>query len=1031
MKENNKLVFSIAGALLLVVLIALIVAASFWAFKQNETALEARRHTNDLILRANALMSELKDAETGQRGYLLTGDEAFLEPYLMVRDHIIGDLDQLRQLNSIPAANKPLNALVPLVDAKMAELAEVIELRRKHDMAAVLTLLSHSGGQQLMTSIRAQMSAFNDIKQTELAKHEASLLQKMRNLFVIIVIASLLTLLFALSLPYLIYRESQQRIKNLLHLETRHLLERQEDINKKLQQTNVDLEISEEKLAVTLNSIGDAVIATDAEARITVLNAIAAKLTGWSQAEATGRPVAEIFHIINKYNRQPITIPVMALLANGTVQSLADHTLLIARDGREFDIADSCAPICNRDGQVQGTVLVFRDITEECAAQLALRESDARSNFILEMTHTGGWDLDLITHNTHRTLTHDRIFGYNSLQPEWTYETLLEHILPEDRAEVDRLFLVANAEKSDWNFECRIRRADGKVRWIWATGEHQPDKTGIGHRMAGIVQDITERKHIQAALQETERRFRTMIDALPIAIYTTDAEGNLTYFNPAAAEFSARTPQIGVDKWCVSWKVFLMDGTPMPCEQSPMALSVKENRSVTGIEAIAERPDGSRVIFRPYPTPLSDAQGNVIGGINMLLDITEAKLAEAKLHEAITAAEQANKAKSDFLSRMSHELRTPLNAILGFAQLLEAGNPPPTASQLERIKQILKAGWYLLELINEVLDLSTIESGQVSLSQEPVSLIDLLLECHEMIEPKLHAQDITLTFLPFDSTSFVYADRTRVKQALINLLSNAIKYNRTHGTIQVKLTLPNPEYIRITIMDSGLGLSPEKLAQIFQPFNRLGQESGDVEGTGIGLVVTKQLVELMGGAIGVESTVGVGSEFWIELLRDDILHHDNSLQQSTTFTPQASNNEALYILLYVEDNPTNLMLVEHVIESHPQLTMLSARNGNHGIAMARSHQPHVILMDINLPGINGLKALTILRNDPVTAHIPIIALSANALPDDVEKGLAAGFFRYLTKPIKVNELLIAFDEALKLSQSKSADTHITPDTYND
>ncbi|MDP3389979.1 MAG: CHASE3 domain-containing protein [Methylococcaceae bacterium] len=312
MKTNNKLVFSIAGALLLVALIALIVAASFWAFKQSETALEARRHTSDLILRANALMSELKDAETGQRGYLLTGDEAFLEPYLMVRDHIIGDLDQLRLLNSIPAANKPLNALVPLVDAKMTELAEVIELRRKHDMAAVLALLSHGDGQQLMTSIRAQMSAFNDIKQTELAKHEATLLQKMKNLFVIIVFASLLTLLFALSLPYFIYRESQQRIKNLLHIETQHLLELQEQTNKKLQQTNVNLEISEEKLAVTLNSIGDAVIATDAEARVTVLNAVAAKLTGWTQAEATGRPVAVIFHIINKHNREPITIPVMA-----------------------------------------------------------------------------------------------------------------------------------------------------------------------------------------------------------------------------------------------------------------------------------------------------------------------------------------------------------------------------------------------------------------------------------------------------------------------------------------------------------------------------------------------------------------------------------------------------------------------------------------------------------------------------------------------------------------------------------------------
>jgi len=516
-----------------------------------------------------------------------------------------------------------------------------------------------------------------------------------------------------------------------------------------------------------------------------------------------------------------------------------------------------------------------------------------------------------------------------------------------------------------------------------------------------------------------------MIDALPIAIFTTDAEGNLTYFNPAAAEFSGRTPQIGSDKWCVSWKVSLMDGTPVAFDQSPMAMSVQENRPVTGVEAIATRPDGSQVMFRAYPTPLSDAHGNVIGGINMLLDITETKLAEAKLHEAIATAEQANKAKSDFLSRMSHELRTPLNAILGFAQLLEAGNPEPTASQHERIAQIIKAGWYLLELINEILDLALIESGNLSLSQEPVSLIDLLLECQAMIEPKLQTRDIKLIFTPFDSTSFIYADRTRVKQALINLLSNAIKYNREHGTIEIKLTLISPERIRISVIDTGVGLTEDKLAHIFQPFNRLGQENGTVEGTGIGLVVTKQLIEMMGGTIGVTSTVGVGSEFWIELLRDDTLQHINDHPVLPALAAHAHSNTTPSTLLYVEDNPANLMLVEHLIEDYPHLSILSARDGNLGVTLARKHLPDVILMDINLPGINGIKALKILREDPHTQHIPIIALSANAMPHDIEKGLKAGFFRYLTKPIKVNELLIALDEALKHSNLELADANET------
>ncbi|MBT9589393.1 MAG: response regulator, partial [Thiobacillus sp.] len=362
---------------------------------------------------------------------------------------------------------------------------------------------------------------------------------------------------------------------------------------------------------------------------------------------------------------------------------------------------------------------------------------------------------------------------------------------------------------------------------------------------------------------------------------------------------------------------------------------------------------------------------------------------------------------------MSHELRTPLNAILGFAQLLEAGSPPPTAAQTVRLHQIIKAGWYLLELINEILDLAVIESGQLSLSREAVSLIDVMRECQAMIEPQAQQRGIHIDFLPFDHTWFANADRTRVKQVLINLLSNAIKYNRKLGTVKVACTASMPDRLRISIKDSGEGLSVEKMAQLFQPFNRLGQETGGEEGTGIGLVVTKRLVELMGGTIGVESTVGVGSEFWIELVVDVAPQLAAGSTMPVELEPQAQGNAALRTLLYVEDNPANLMLVEQIIEAHTHIRMLSARDGNLGVQLARTHLPDVILMDINLPGINGIEALKVLRADPATAHIPVIALSANAMPGDVAKGLATGFFRYLTKPIKIDEFMKALDSALE------------------
>ncbi len=392
--------------------------------------------------------------------------------------------------------------------------------------------------------------------------------------------------------------------------------------------------------------------------------------------------------------------------------------------------------------------------------------------------------------------------------------------------------------------------------------------------------------------------------------------------------------------------------------------------------------------------------------------------AKVQLESAKLVAEKANRAKSEFLSSMSHELRTPLNAILGFAQLLEAGSPPPTDTQTERLHQIIKAGWYLLELINQILDLAVIESGKLSLSREAVSLIEVMRECQAMIESQAQKYDTHINYLPFDHSWVASADRTRVKQVLINLLSNAIKYNRAHGTIEVACTA-TPERLRIGIKDSGAGLPPEKLAQLFQPFNRLGQETGDEQGTGIGLVVTKQLIEMMGGSIGAESTVGTGSEFWFELVRD-VSPPQPAADRAMLMplSPQARGSAGRRrTLLYVEDNPANLLLVEHIIENIPHLHMLSARDGNHGIALARTHQPDVILMDINLPGIDGFQALKILRDDPATAHIPVLAISANAMPRDIQKGLEAGFLCYLTKPIKINEFMEALGRALQLAET--------------
>ncbi len=452
------------------------------------------------------------------------------------------------------------------------------------------------------------------------------------------------------------------------------------------------------------------------------------------------------------------------------------------------------------------------------------------------------------------------------------------------------------------------------------------------------------------------------------------------------------------------------------------ALAFKASR---GIEDIYELTyickDGSRFPAVVSITALRDDDGGIIGYLLIGTDNSVRKRVESELNQAMAAAEKANRAKTDFLSNMSHELRTPLNAILGFAQLMESGSPPPTPAQKRNLDQILKAGWYLLELINEILDLALIESGKVTLSREPVSLVEVMLECRAMIEPQAHKRGISMTFPRFATPYFVKADRTRVKQVLINLLFNAIKYNKPGGAVAVEYALRPADSIRISVRDTGAGLAPEQLAQLFQPFNRLGKETGAEEGTGIGLVVTKRLVELMGGAIGADSAIGVGSVFWIELsLTSAPQLAAREAERAALMRPQLRDGTPLRTLLYVEDNPANLELVEELIARRADFRLLSAADGDLGIEFARAYQPEVILMDINLPGISGLDAMKILRADPSTAHIPIIALSANALPHDIETSLEAGFFNYLTKPIKVNQFMDALDAALKFSQTTAS-----------
>ena len=537
------------------------------------------------------------------------------------------------------------------------------------------------------------------------------------------------------------------------------------------------------------------------------------------------------------------------------------------------------------------------------------------------------------------------------------------------------------------------------------TGRTRRIESAVRERTAALRAEVGERQGAEAALRASEQRFRNILDNVPIGVVYSDLEGQVIQANPRfceltgydETELAALRPEQLTHAEDAANDVALRD----QLVRGEIPMYRRHKRFVTKA--------GEVVWVRATVTLLRDSTNAPWRIVGVVEDITEHLRLEEAEH-AREAAEASNRAKSDFLSRMSHELRTPLNAMLGFAQLLEIDQRHPLApSHLPWVGQIQRAGWHLLDMINDVLDLSRIESGNMRLHITTLDLPELVAATVALVASDALGRGIRISQDLAPGTAAVLGDATRVKQILTNLLSNAVKYNADAGRIHIASRLTLHEGIEISVTDTGIGMTEEQMAELFKPFNRLGRERTALQGTGIGLVISRRLAELMGGSIGVKSFPGEGSSFTLRLPK--ALDPDTIRTDLDAF----DNGPAEYhrrIVHYVEDNETNVEVMRGILAQRPQVQLEVSVTGLDGLAAIRAQPPHLILLDMHLPDIDGLELLRHFKDDPLTASIPVLVVSADALAPQIEAALAAGAVRYVTKPVDVVELLGAVDELL-------------------